>query len=223
MSAARLEEGSRAYTFRGATQYFARYFLCAWMVLFTCNCNAAVNPLPAVQTLHSAQIQPQPAEQGDVQPLKTDCSMDKRASRSLVEGQFYLAPTVELKKPEKGVRYVDPAHGTCVVRVTDHFDEEPVGFARNDYSRRQAFNSDNSLILVHAHDGYWHLYNADDLSYIRKLDMSGSEVEPQWDPDNPSHLYLLEHNGGMTIRWYDVHTDSAKVVADFTRLDAIAG
>jgi hypothetical protein len=207
------------YLIRGAIQCI----LCACMLLFTSNCNGAGNSLPSTRIQSSAQIQSQSATRVNVQPLNLNCSRDEIASTYLVEGQVYLAATDNLEKPDKGVRYVDPAHGTCVARVTDHFREQPVGFARNDYSRRQAFNSDNSLLLVHAHDGYWHLYNANDLSYVRKLDMSGSEVEPQWDPHDPSHLYLLEHNGGMTIRRYDVRSDSAKVIADFRRLDTIAG
>lgn len=210
----------RAHRLRGAIQCI----LGICMLLFTSNCaGIVIPPSSSSQPGYAAGIQSQSASRDNIEPVKLDCSSDEVASTQPVEGQVYVAATIKLEKPEKGVRYLDPAHDTCVIRVTDHLHEPPAGFARNDYSRRQAFNSDNSLLLVHAHDGYWHLYNANDLSYVRKLDMNGSDVEPQWDPDIPSRLYHLEHNGGMTIRWYDVHTDSAKVVADFRELDAIAG
>lgn len=227
MNAANLKTAMRVHSFRDAARCIARSLarcsLCAGMVLFSSNCSAAEIPTASAAFDEFEGARSQSFTQADARPGQLNCSSGKLAPAGLVEAKVYRAAQVRLEKPEKGEYYIDPAHGSCVVRVTDHLDEPPVGFARNDYSRRQAFNSDNSLILVHAHDGYWHLYDADNLSYVRKLDMGGSEVEPQWDPDDPSRLYLLEHNGGMTIRWYDVHTDSVKVVADFRHLDRIEG
>lgn len=154
--------------------------------------------------------------------VQTACTGEYDAGFALVEGKDTTAPGT-MNRPAKGVPYSDPAYGTCVVRVTDHETEAPSGFARNDYSRRQAFNADGSMLLVYAYNGYWHVYDANDLSYIRQLSMGGSEVEPQWHPTNPELLYIFPHNGGMTISEYNVLTDTRRVVADFRNVESIAG
>src|SRR5690606_5201710 len=70
------------------------------------------------------------------------------------------ADVEELPRPGKGDSYRDPDYGVCVVRVTDHDHEPPTGFARNYYSRFQPFNADESLLLVFARNGEWHLYDS---------------------------------------------------------------
>src|SRR3546814_10440461 len=89
-------------------------------------------------------------------------------------------PAPSSARPAKGVAFKDPACGTCVVRATNHNTEPPSGFARNDYSRRQAFNVDNSRFLAYAYDGAWHLYDANTLAHIREQDGPGGDAEPQW-------------------------------------------
>lgn len=140
----------------------------------------------------------------------------------LVEGKD-ATPESAMSKPVKGVPYTEPAYGTCVVRATDHEIEAPEGFARNDYSRRQAFNADGSKLLIHANNGHWHVYDANTLEYIRQLSMGGSDVEPQWHPTNSDLLYMFPQNGGMTIKQYNVVTDATSVVADFRSVSSIAG
>ncbi|MGD8690450.1 MAG: Ig-like domain-containing protein, partial [Gammaproteobacteria bacterium] len=132
-------------------------------------------------------------------------------------------PPPPMSKPAKGVPYADPAYGTCIIRATDHSVEPPAGFARNDYSRRQPFNSDDSMYLVYDDNGYFHIYDAHDLSYIRRLNLGGGSTEPQWSPTDPDILYVFPNHGGMTISKYNVLTDQRTVVADFTKLASIAG
>jgi hypothetical protein len=79
----------------------------------------------------------------------------------------------------------DPAFGTCVVRVTDRladFDTPQTGL-KNEYSRVQAFNADESLIMVRGVDGDWFLYDAHTLEPIQRLAFSLDE--PRWDAQNP--------------------------------------
>src|SRR3546814_15643368 len=90
------------------------------------------------------------------------------SSFSPVIGQV-AAPAPGGARPAKGVPFKDPAFGTCVVRATNHAVEPPSGFARNDYSRRQAFNVDNSRMLVYSLNGAWHLYDATTLQPLREL------------------------------------------------------
>src|SRR6059058_167130 len=65
-----------------------------------------------------------------------------------------------LAKPAKGKAFADPVYKTCVTRVTDHAADGLKGFAREEYSRRQAFNADDSKILITAVDGGWWVYDA---------------------------------------------------------------
>ena len=109
----------------------------------------------------------------------------------------------------------DPDFGTCVFRATDHAVEPPTSYARNDYARRQAFNADNTMFIVYASGGGWHLYNATTLAYIKQLSFTGGN-EPQWDATDPKSLYFLPNKGGMTISKLNVDTNTSTVVANFT-------
>ncbi|MGD9583679.1 MAG: TolB family protein [Lysobacterales bacterium] len=123
------------------------------------------------------------------------------------------APT--LPRPAKGVANTDPNFGTCVVRATDHAVEPPSGFARNDYSRRQAFNADNSRFLAYALNGAWHLYDAQSLAHLRVLNGPAGDAEPQWHPSDPKLLYWIPLNGGMQLNRLDVESNSNTVASSF--------
>ena len=118
--------------------------------------------------------------------------------------------------PATGVAVQEPTYGTCQVRVT-HNGQLKAGEKRHrsDYSRRQAFNADNSKILMYASDGYWHLYDAHTAKYEKVLNGPGGDAEPQWHPTNPNILYYVPNNGlGMTITELNVATNQRRVVGD---------
>ncbi len=118
-------------------------------------------------------------------------------------------------RPAKGQVFRDPTYRSCLIRVTDHALEPPSGFARNDYSRRQAFNADNSMFLVYAVNGYWHLYSAVDFSHQGQLLGPVADAEPQWHPTDPNRLLYLPINGvGMTIREMNVQTGASRFVME---------
>jgi uncharacterized repeat protein (TIGR02543 family) len=77
-------------------------------------------------------------------------------SFQLVSGKVVL-PWSKSAKPNRGAAMRESQYNTCRVRVTDHVVDGLSTFARNDYSRRQAFNADNTRQLVYALDGFWHL------------------------------------------------------------------
>ncbi len=141
--------------------------------------------------------------------------------KPLAIGMTNDAIPVEVK-PRKGQAFEDPVYNTCLVRATDHYNEAPNGFARNDYSRRQAFNADNTLFLIYALDGYWHLYSAEDFSYMGQLNGPTADAEPQWHPTDPTRLVYLPNTGiGMTVEELNVRTGAARVIADLSdRLEA---
>jgi hypothetical protein len=148
-------------------------------------------------------------------PAKSACSDFYPSGFALVGGQ--VAPPIgAVGRLTKGVAFRDPAFGTCVVRASNHAVEPPSGFARNDYSRRQAFNADSSRFIVYALDGFWHVYNAVTLAHVKQLSGPAGDAEPQWHPTNPDLLYFLPTNGvGMQLRELNVVTDQVRVVGDF--------
>jgi len=138
-------------------------------------------------------------------------------------GQHLAKSPPAMAYPAKGVPFIDNVYGTCVVRMTEHDKEPPKGYARNDYSRRQPFNADDSRFLVSAQDGTWHLYDARTAEYVSQLRGLAGDAEPQWHPTNPDLLYYLPNSGiGMTLMSINVRTGESRQVADFsTRLKAL--
>lgn len=154
-------------------------------------------------------------------PVVTPPVVTPPVTGTWVEGRITTAePSAPL--PAKGVATADPTFKHAVYRVTDR-SEPPVGLARNDYSRRQAFNADNSRQLVSALDGYWHVYNAATFAHEKRLPGLAGDAEPQWHPTNPDLLYYLPTNGvGMKLLELNVSTGVSRTVADFAaRLKAI--
>lgn len=119
-------------------------------------------------------------------------------------------------RPIKGVMQMPSDFGVCLFRATDAALEPPNVYARNDYSRRQAFNADNTRFIVYASGGGWHLYDATTLAWIKQLSGISGTAEPQWDATNPSVLYYVPSKGGMKLYRLDVSTNASTVAADFT-------
>ncbi|SOD55267.1 hypothetical protein [Pseudoxanthomonas wuyuanensis] len=154
------------------------------------------------------------------------CNSFYSSGFTLTEGK--VNPTMpSLAKPAKGTVLKEPNFNTCLVRATVHDTEPPSTFARTDYSRRQSFNANNTYFIVYSNDGWWHLYNATTLQYLRKLSpkvanssvsaefhMAG-DAEPQWHPTDPNSLYYVPNNGGTKLLKLDVRTNTHTVAADF--------
>ena len=116
----------------------------------------------------------------------------------------------------------DPVYGSCIVRVTDNAAHPEAPAERNDYSRRQAFNANDTRFLLSASDGHWHLHDATTGRFIRVLnnlngatDRLAGDAEPQWHPTDPDLLYFLPRDGiGMQVYQLDLKTNQVSVVAD---------
>lgn len=154
------------------------------------------------------------------------CNSFYPSGYTLTEGKVN-PPLVNMSKPAKGTVFEEPNFGTCEVRATSHATEPPSAFARNDYSRRQAFNANNTYFIVYSNDGWWHLYDANTLQHLRKLSPRvanpstpaqyhlAGDAEPQWHPTDPNILYYLPTNGGTKLLKLDVRNNSYAVAADF--------
>lgn len=152
------------------------------------------------------------------------CAATYQPGFTLVEGEDRTASKSGFAKPAKGKPYNDPAYGSCVVRATNADGEGLTIFARNDYSRRQPFNADDSRFLAYTRGTEtWHLYDTETLEYVRHIDLGGKLVEPQWHPTHPDVLYVFPEGGGMTIIEINVKTGNSNVITDFRDVQEING
>jgi hypothetical protein len=102
-----------------------------------------------------------------------------------------------------------------VVRVTDRSRDLAQGDSshglKNEYSRVQSFNSDESRILVRGLAATWYLYDAVTLTRLKKLPFDGP-VEPRWDETDPKVLYYCQDGKFFA---YDTTSGTTRVVRDF--------
>jgi len=118
--------------------------------------------------------------------------------------------------------YIDPVYGTRVYKATDASDFSGASFVRHDYSRRQAFNADNSRFIATSSDGYWLLYDANTFKVLARsgyngaLKGPGGDCEMIWHPSDPKKLWYTGNGGGLLWHEKDVETDTDTVMVDFT-------
>lgn len=119
-------------------------------------------------------------------------------------------------KPAKGAACTDPTSGLTVTRATDAADAGSPTWLRHEYSRRQAFNSDNSRFLAWRTTGHWSLHNASTYAFIKTLTGPAGDAEPNWHPTDPTKFWYVPNNGGLVLYSYDTDDDSTTTVANFT-------
>ena len=117
--------------------------------------------------------------------------------------------------------FIDPVHGTRVHRVTDPGDYPGASFVRHDYSRRQAFNVDNSRFIAQSSNGYWLLYDGETFLPLRRAGPNGAlrgmagEAEAIWHPAQPNKLWYTSNGGGLVWWEKDVESEFDQVMVDF--------
>jgi hypothetical protein len=145
------------------------------------------------------------------------CTNFYAADAKLVVGQI-TKPWAKTLIPARGQAVTEANWSTCQVRVTDRVADGLGQFARNDYSRRQPFNADNSRQLIYALDGSWHIYDAKNYNYLKALPGLAGDVEPQWHHSDPDVLFYLPTNGvGMKLYSFNFKTNQSTLVADFAQ------
>jgi hypothetical protein len=118
--------------------------------------------------------------------------------------------------------YMDPVYGTRVYKATDASDFSGATFVRHDYSRRQAFNADNSRFIAMASNGYWLLYDANTFEMLARSGNNGAlkgpagDCEMIWHPSDPKKLWYTGNGGGLLWHEKDVETDTDTVMVDLT-------
>ncbi len=181
----------------------ARVFLCLLLVILAA-CNT-----PAEETSIPAPV-PIPLPTGAVSRIS--CADQEPA---LVTG-FDVLQVPLLSEPEARLPFRDPVFGTCLVRVTDRNADMAEGDAsqglKNEYSRIQSFNADETLILVRGLDATWYLYDAASLRPLGQLPFDGS-VDPQWSASDPGLIYYIEET---RLQSYHIQSGEQSIVHDFS-------
>ena len=115
-----------------------------------------------------------------------------------------------MAKPAAGVPFIDPVFGTKVMRITNAAAASRPGIVP-DYSKRQAWNCDESLLLLRAGDGTALLYDGSSYKFIKPLDEVGGE-DVFWSPTDPS---VILYNPGHELWAFNVETGSQYLVLGF--------
>ena len=123
-------------------------------------------------------------------------------------------------RPATGVATEDPTWHSCVVRLTNHAETQPAHPVFTPHSAQQAFNADDSAVLLRTDHGEWHIFDPKTGKAIRKLGEIAGDAEPQWDPKNPNVLYYLNVDGKdmkifrLTVELSPNGTDKSELLAD---------
>ncbi len=125
--------------------------------------------------------------------------------------QVYQAP--EMPEPLARKEYIDPVFNTCIIRATDRSTDLAPGDAssgmKNEYSRVQPFNADESRFMIRGIDGTWYPYDANSLLPLGKISIG---VDPRWDAKDPNLLY---YSDGTSLYSYNITSAESSLLYDF--------
>ncbi len=150
---------------------------------------------------------PSPPQSGSAAPVQCPDS-----EPSFVTDLDVRQPT-SLSEPAPRVPFRDPVFGRCLVRVTDRLndkspDDSSAGL-KNEYSRVQSFNADDTRLLVRGTEATWYLYNAQTLQPLGQLPL---DVEPRWSATDPNVIYYSSETRLMS---YNIASQQTSLVHEF--------
>jgi len=115
-------------------------------------------------------------------------------------------------QPAVGVPFIDPRFNSTVIRITNA-KESGIPGVFPDYSKHQAWNADESLMMLRSGNGDVHIYNGVTYQYIKTFPSSVSGVQDiYWHPTNPQLLYYAMDN---TFNIINELTDEVTVLHTF--------
>lgn len=116
-------------------------------------------------------------------------------------------PMQALAKPDVGVTVTDPSFGTSITRISDVGGQ---GVIKPMYSPTQAWNADESyLLLYEVGAGHW-LYDGKSYEQLRRVRISPPDLEQvYWSTQDPDSLFWIDGNQLMRYR---VSEDSSEML-----------
>ena len=139
-------------------------------------------------------------------------------------GQGYIAndlnanPMQPFDKPDFLEPETDPTFtNTTIRRITD----AGIGnFNKPMYSTIQAWNADESLMIVYAGSGAHHLLDGQDYSFMRIMNINPDDIEAVfWHFTDPDILFYLDNNNDDFIS-YNVVTQTATTITNLRTISA---
>ena len=122
----------------------------------------------------------------------------------------------DMARPAFGSTFQDSVFGTKITSISKPggFDQEAI---MPEYSKRQAWNSDNSYFMLRSGNGRVLLYNASNYTFIKALgDVTIGSEDVFWNPLNPKELFFAVENKFYS---YNVDTDENIEIYHFTHSD----
>lgn len=136
--------------------------------------------------------------------------------------------------------YIDPISNLRIYRATSVADvtNASASFMRHEYSRKQAFNCDNTKFIARGSGGFWYLYDAATFERIpggrtsttgkdalggATTQQFGADCEAMWHPTDPNKLWRTDTNGSLTWYEFDITTKVTTTLFDFTGRVAAVG
>ncbi len=115
--------------------------------------------------------------------------------------------------PAVGAVFTDMKFHSSVTRITNSYSSDIAG-AFPDYSKRQAWNSDETLLMLRSASGEVLIYDAVSYQYIKTLgaNLVGAQ-DVFWHPTNPELIYFILENRLLTI---DVSNEIETIIETFS-------
>nr|DAK26987.1 MAG TPA: tail fiber-like protein [Caudoviricetes sp.] len=135
-------------------------------------------------------------------------------------------PVPQLPDPQNFERYKPVKaqyYETPIAKITRNKEAIAAGEKpfRSDYSRRNAFNCDNTLFLTYRKDGYWFVNDVKTLKPIGDaLPSMATDCEPIWSESDPHLLWALPPYG-EGCKLYEINVGTRKVVKTYELADRI--
>jgi len=118
----------------------------------------------------------------------------------------------DISKPVAFGIYTDPSFGTKIERISSCI-TSGLNAIVPDYSKRQAWNADESLLLLRSGEGEVLLCNGNDYKFIKMLNtVNGEDVF--WHPSDPKYLYFTRDS---VFYSFNIDTEEEKEIHAFTK------
>jgi len=115
----------------------------------------------------------------------------------------------KIDKPEVGEIFIDPVFGTPIQRLTNAKSSGWPGCVPQ-YSKRQAWNADDSRMILTVDGGYFGLFDGNNYSYIKQVGVSGEDIF--WHPTDPDKIIFWNENSLLS---YSVSNDETFIIHEF--------
>ncbi len=188
--------------------------LLACLFLFFSNCKKDDSPVVENPT-ESTNQDSNDDSQNDEPPTDTDVSLN------LVANDLELHPMQEIAKPEYLETIIDPSFGTTIRRISNGGDGT---ITKPMYSTIQAWNADETLMILYEQGRGHQLLNGMDYSFIKYLDDINPDDLEQifWDFNNPNQLYYVDRTSADFIR-YKVLEETKETLVNLKDLSNCSG